>query len=52
MADVVQTFMFLASGRADVLSGRVINVQDTEADLLKRIVEIQERDLYTLRLRT
>ena len=47
----VEMFMFLASGRADPLSGRHISVNDDENDLLSRIDQIQSQDLYTLRLR-
>jgi NAD(P)-dependent dehydrogenase (short-subunit alcohol dehydrogenase family) len=48
----VNMFMFLASGRADALTGRHISVSDDETDLLRRADEIQQNDLYTLRLRT
>ena len=47
----VEMFMFMASGRADSLSGRFISVRDDEDDLLRRAEEIQRDDLYTLRLR-
>jgi 3-oxoacyl-[acyl-carrier protein] reductase len=43
---------FLASGRADGLSGRFLHVLDDVDDLVRRATEIQQRDLYTLRLRT
>ena len=48
----VEMFMFLASGRADSLSGRYIHVGNDEDDLLRRADEIQRDDLYTVRLRT
>ncbi len=48
--DCVQMFMFLASGRADALSGRHISVEDDEDELLRRITEIETDDLYTLRV--
>ena len=48
----VKMFMFLASGRADALTGRYISVYDDETDLLGRAEEIQQHDLYALRLRT
>jgi NAD(P)-dependent dehydrogenase (short-subunit alcohol dehydrogenase family) len=48
----VERFMFLASGQADSLSGRMIRVSDDPGELLRRAEEIKEADLYTLRLRT
>jgi NAD(P)-dependent dehydrogenase (short-subunit alcohol dehydrogenase family) len=42
---------FLASGKADVLSGRLFGSSDNEAELVRRAEEIQKGDLYTLRLR-
>ena len=47
----VNMFMFLASGRADALTGRHISDSEDEADLLRRAEEIQQNDSYTLRLR-
>ena len=41
----------LAAGEADVLSGRFINVRDDLAELVRRAPEIEQGDLYTLRLR-
>lgn len=41
----------LATGQADVLSGRYIDVEDDLAELLRRASEIQSQGLYTLRLR-
>ena len=43
--------VFLASGRADPLSGRFIHVLDDVHDLARRSNEIVEEDLYVLRLR-
>jgi hypothetical protein len=41
----------LASGAADVLSGRNIDVSRDVAQLAARAAEIEERDLYVLRER-
>jgi NAD(P)-dependent dehydrogenase (short-subunit alcohol dehydrogenase family) len=46
-----QVVVYLASGRADVLSGRYFTVHDDVAGLVERAAEIQRDDLYTLRLR-
>jgi 3-oxoacyl-[acyl-carrier protein] reductase len=43
--------VFLASGRADALSGRFIHVLDDVRDLVRRSEEIRQDDLYVLRLR-
>lgn len=43
--------VFLASGQADVLTGRLIHVLDDIEDLVRRADEINERDLYVLHLR-
>lgn len=43
--------VFLASGKADALSGRFLRSTDDEEALVARAEEIQERDLYTLRPR-
>jgi NAD(P)-dependent dehydrogenase (short-subunit alcohol dehydrogenase family) len=40
----------LASGKADALSGRFLTVFDDLELLLRRSAEIEEKDLYTLRL--
>ena len=48
-ADLV---VFLASGKADALSGCFINVRDDVAEMVQRAEEIQRDELYTLRLRT
>jgi NAD(P)-dependent dehydrogenase (short-subunit alcohol dehydrogenase family) len=44
--------LLLATGRADALSGRYINVRDDFEDLLRRSEQIQKDDLLTLRLRS
>jgi len=44
--------LLLASGRADALSGCFISVRDDLADMTARAEQIQEGELYTLRLRT
>jgi hypothetical protein len=46
-----QMLVSLASGQADVLSGRYLTVHDDLAALLERAPEIQRNDLYMLRLR-
>jgi NAD(P)-dependent dehydrogenase (short-subunit alcohol dehydrogenase family) len=51
-AAVVDLLLFLASGHADPLSGRFLNVSDDLEQRLARQREIVARDLYTLRLRT
>jgi NAD(P)-dependent dehydrogenase (short-subunit alcohol dehydrogenase family) len=43
---------FLASGRADELSGRFLHVLDDVEELVARAAEVRQEDLYTLRLRT
>jgi NAD(P)-dependent dehydrogenase (short-subunit alcohol dehydrogenase family) len=43
---------YLASGRADGLSGRFIHVLDDVETLSRRAEEIQQKDLHVLRLRT
>ena len=44
--------VWLASGGADALSGCYISVDDDVAEMVRRAQEIQQDDLYTLRLRT
>jgi NAD(P)-dependent dehydrogenase (short-subunit alcohol dehydrogenase family) len=46
-----QLAVFLASGKGDVLSGRFINVYDDVNELVQRAEQIQQEQLYTLRLR-
>jgi hypothetical protein len=43
--------VWLAAGRADQLSGRYLTVEDNLERLVARADEIQQADLYTLRLR-
>jgi NAD(P)-dependent dehydrogenase (short-subunit alcohol dehydrogenase family) len=43
--------VYLASGAADVLSGRNIDVSDDVAQMAARAAEIEERDLHVLRER-
>jgi NAD(P)-dependent dehydrogenase (short-subunit alcohol dehydrogenase family) len=43
--------LFLASGKADELSGKFFMVPENPADLVGRTNEIVQKDLYTLRLR-
>ena len=47
----IELILCLASGQADALSGRFIGVTDDLTELLRRTDEIQDQDLYTLRLR-
>ena len=49
MERAVEMFMFLASGKADALSGCHIKVNDDESELIRRAEEIRRDDLYTLR---
>ena len=46
-----QLAVFLASGKADVLSGRLFDDSDNEAELVRHSDEIKKNDLYTLRMR-
>jgi NAD(P)-dependent dehydrogenase (short-subunit alcohol dehydrogenase family) len=43
--------VYLASGAADVLSGRNLGVFDDAAQMVARAAEIQEQDLYVMRQR-
>ncbi|HLJ28962.1 MAG TPA: SDR family oxidoreductase [Candidatus Angelobacter sp.] len=43
--------LFLASGKADSLSGKFFMVPEDPEELLTRADEIRQKDLYTLRLR-
>jgi NAD(P)-dependent dehydrogenase (short-subunit alcohol dehydrogenase family) len=43
---------FLASGKADALTGCFISVRDDVTEMVERAQEIREGELYTLRLRT
>jgi NAD(P)-dependent dehydrogenase (short-subunit alcohol dehydrogenase family) len=41
--------VFLASGKADELSGRFFDANQPEADMMRRMGEIRERNLYAFR---
>jgi NAD(P)-dependent dehydrogenase (short-subunit alcohol dehydrogenase family) len=43
--------LFLASGKADELSGKFFMVPENPAEMIGRANEIRQKDLYTLRLR-
>ena len=44
--------LFLASGKADALSGRFFAVPEDPAKVVERVEEVKRDDLYTLRMRT
>jgi NAD(P)-dependent dehydrogenase (short-subunit alcohol dehydrogenase family) len=46
-----QMVVLLASGKADVLSGRYLRISDNIGDLVARVEEIRQTDLYTLTVR-
>ena len=46
-----QLVVQLASGRADALSGRFVDVSDDLPTLLERLGEVKRDNLYTLRVR-
>jgi NAD(P)-dependent dehydrogenase (short-subunit alcohol dehydrogenase family) len=46
-----QMVMYLASGEADALSGRCLDVDDDLPDMVARLAEIEQQDLYAMRLR-
>src|SRR5262249_19696078 len=46
-----QLVMFLASGKADPLSGRFFAVPENPANVVERAEEVKREDLYTLRMR-
>jgi hypothetical protein len=48
----MRMLLFLVSGRADPLSGRLIHVKDDEAALVRRAEEIRRENLHVLALRT
>lgn len=48
---VGELVVFLASGKADSLTGRFLNVYDDIQELVRQAEAIQQQDLYTLRLR-
>ena len=47
----VQLMLYLASGRADELSGCYVSVDDDVAEMVRRAQEIQKGELHTLRVR-
>ena len=48
VADLIQ---FLASGRADKLSGHYFSVDDDANEIVRRASDVLENDLYSLRMR-
>jgi NAD(P)-dependent dehydrogenase (short-subunit alcohol dehydrogenase family) len=46
----IRLVLFLASGKADTLSGRFISVDDDVNEMVRRVEEVQRADLYTLQL--
>jgi NAD(P)-dependent dehydrogenase (short-subunit alcohol dehydrogenase family) len=52
MSMVTDLSLFLASGRADALSGRYLRVDDDWEEMARCADVIKRDDLYTLRLRT
>jgi NAD(P)-dependent dehydrogenase (short-subunit alcohol dehydrogenase family) len=52
LEDPARRCVVLASGRADALTGRYIEMRDDLDDLIQRADAIREQDLYVLRLRT
>jgi NAD(P)-dependent dehydrogenase (short-subunit alcohol dehydrogenase family) len=50
-ARAARLVLFLASGRADALSGRFFDVAEDAEQLVRRAEEVRAQDLYTLRLR-
>ena len=52
IARSVQMLLFLVSGRADALSGRLIHVKDDEEALVRRTPEVLRDNLHVLALRT
>jgi NAD(P)-dependent dehydrogenase (short-subunit alcohol dehydrogenase family) len=49
--EAAHLIVYLASGRADALTGRYLSVNDDVPALVRRSEEIKEQDLYTMRLR-
>jgi NAD(P)-dependent dehydrogenase (short-subunit alcohol dehydrogenase family) len=49
---VTQLVLSLASGQGDVLSGRMISIDDDLAELVRRVETIEQDRLYTLKLDT
>jgi NAD(P)-dependent dehydrogenase (short-subunit alcohol dehydrogenase family) len=52
MEQVVSLVLFLASGRADRLTGRFLSALEDVAQMVAQAEEIEQGELYTLRLRT
>src|SRR5262249_23682349 len=50
-APATQLVLFLASGKADMLTGRFFVVPEDPARVVERVDEVQREDLYTLRMR-
>jgi NAD(P)-dependent dehydrogenase (short-subunit alcohol dehydrogenase family) len=48
--EAARLVLFLASGRADGLSGRFFDVAEVTADVIRRAEEVKAKDLYTLRM--
>jgi NAD(P)-dependent dehydrogenase (short-subunit alcohol dehydrogenase family) len=44
--------LFLASGRADILTGRFFSVDEDAAEIARRASDVLDKDLLSLRLRT
>jgi hypothetical protein len=49
---VAELVLFLASGRADVLSGRLFSVNDDVEEILRHADAIKREELYLLRAGT
>ena len=47
---VVELAVLLASGSADVLSGRFIQIEDNVLEMVQHVEKIRKHDLYSLRL--
>jgi hypothetical protein len=43
--------LFLASGKADALNGRLFSVNEDLDEMVRRTDEVQREELYLLRLR-
>lgn len=48
--EAARLVLFLASGRADALSGRFFDVADDAEDMVRRAEEVKAKDLYLLRM--
>jgi NAD(P)-dependent dehydrogenase (short-subunit alcohol dehydrogenase family) len=49
---VADLCVFLASGKGDALSGRYFRVEESWEEMARNVGQIQQDDLYTLRMRT